>query len=51
MQPTRISALWPDQILAQDGDHIRFHPRILDLAGHYHFAPKPCALYWGNEKG
>jgi len=31
--------------------HIRFHPRILDLAGHYHFAPKPCAVARGNEKG
>jgi hypothetical protein len=30
---------------------VRFHPRILELAGHYHFAPKPCAPYRGNEKG
>ena len=33
------------------GDAIRFHPRLLELAGHYHFAPKPCAPYRGNEKG
>lgn len=33
------------------GAHVRFHPRILELAGHYHFAPKPCAPYRGNEKG
>jgi transposase len=33
------------------GDHIRFHPRVLELAGHYHFAPQPCAVARGNEKG
>jgi hypothetical protein len=38
-------------VLERVGDHIRFHPRILELAGHYHFAPKPCAPYRGNEKG
>ena len=38
-------------VLERSGDAIRFHPRLLDLAGHYHFAPKPCAPYRGNEKG
>jgi transposase len=38
-------------VLERVGDHIRFHPRILELAGHYHFAPKPCAIARGNEKG
>jgi transposase len=38
-------------VLERVGEHIRFHPRILDLAAHYHFAPKPCAPYRGNEKG
>lgn len=38
-------------VLDRIGDHIRFHPRLLDLAGHYHFAPKPCAPARGNEKG
>jgi len=38
-------------VLERAGDHIRFNPRILELAGHYHFAPKPCAPYRGNEKG
>ncbi len=38
-------------VLERVGEHIRFHPRILDLAGHYHFAPKPCAVARGNEKG
>jgi transposase len=38
-------------VLERVGDHIRFHPRMLELAGHYHFAPRPCAPRRGNEKG
>lgn len=38
-------------VLDRVGNDIRFHPRILELAGHYHFAPQPCAPYRGNEKG
>ena len=38
-------------VLERQGEHIRYHPRLLELAGHYHFAPKPCAPYRGNEKG
>jgi transposase len=38
-------------VLERVGDHIRFHPRMLELAGHYHFAPQPCAVARGNEKG
>jgi transposase len=38
-------------VLERVGDHIRFHPRMLELAGHYHFAPQPCAIARGNEKG
>ena len=38
-------------VLDRVGSHIRFHPRLLDLAGHYQFEPKPCAPYRGNEKG
>jgi len=38
-------------VLERIGDHIRFHPRLLELAGHYHFAPRPCAPRRGNEKG
>ena len=37
-------------VLERVGDHIRFHPRMLELAGHYHFAPQPCAVARGNEK-
>jgi transposase len=38
-------------VLERSGEHIRYHPRILELAGHYHFAPQPCAPRRGNEKG
>lgn len=38
-------------VLEREGDLVRFHPKILELAGHYHFAPKPCAVARGNEKG
>ncbi len=38
-------------VLDRVGSHIRFHPRILELAGTHHFEPRPCAPYRGNEKG
>ncbi len=38
-------------VLERRGDAIRFHPRLLELAAHYHFAPRPCHLARGNEKG
>jgi hypothetical protein len=38
-------------VTERDGELIRFHPQILEMAAHYHFAPKPCAPYRGNEKG
>jgi transposase len=38
-------------VLERVGDHVRFHPRIVELAGHYHALPAPCAPYRGNEKG
>ena len=38
-------------VLERIGDHIRFHPRLLELSGHYHTMPQPCAPYRGNEKG
>src|SRR5258706_354039 len=37
-------------VLDRQGDLIRFHPRILELAGHYHFAPTPVGIARGNEK-
>ena len=38
-------------VLARHGPAIQFHPRLLELAGHYHFLPRPCAVGRGNEKG
>ena len=38
-------------VLARHGDLIRFHPRLLELCGHYHFAALPCRPRRGNEKG
>jgi len=38
-------------VLERQGSAIRFHPRLLELAGHYHFAPRPCTPGRGNEKG
>ena len=38
-------------VLARQGQAIQFHPRLLELAGHYHFMPRPCAVARGNEKG
>jgi transposase len=37
-------------VLERAGTAIRFHPRLLELAGHYHFAPRPCTPYRANEK-
>lgn len=38
-------------VLERDGDLVRFNPRILEIAGHYHFAPQPCDVARGNQKG
>lgn len=38
-------------VLDRMGDMIRFHPRMLELAAHYHFQPRACAPARGNEKG
>ncbi len=38
-------------VLDRQGDTIRFNPTLLSFAAHYHFEPRPCAPYRGNEKG
>lgn len=38
-------------VLERAGDAVRFHPTLLALSAHYHFAPSPCRPYRGNEKG
>ena len=38
-------------VLERRGEAIHFHPRLLELCAHYHFAPRPCRPVRGNEKG
>jgi len=38
-------------VLERHHDAIRFHPRLLELARHYRFEPRPVAPARGNEKG
>jgi transposase len=38
-------------VLERRGDAIRFHPALLEFAGHYRFEPRPVAVARGNEKG
>lgn len=38
-------------VLERRHDAIRFHPKLLELAGHYRFDPRPVAVARGNEKG
>ena len=38
-------------VLARQGDAVRFNPKLLELAGHYRFEPRPVAVARGNEKG
>jgi transposase len=38
-------------VLERRGNHIDFHPRLIELSAHYHFAPRPCQPRAGNQKG
>src|SRR6516165_7698009 len=38
-------------VLERRGDQVHFNPRLLELSAHYHFAPRPCQMRAGNEKG
>jgi hypothetical protein len=38
-------------VLERHGEGVRFHPRLLELASHYHFAPRACRPGRGSEKG
>lgn len=38
-------------VAERHGDAIHFHPRLLELCAHYHFAARPCRPARGNEKG
>jgi transposase len=38
-------------VLERRGSPIHFNPRLLELSGHYHFAPQACQVRAGNQKG
>jgi transposase len=38
-------------VLERRGNHIHFNPRLIELSAHYHFAPRPCQVRAGNQKG
>jgi transposase len=38
-------------VLERRGSHIVFNPQLVEFSGHYHFAPKPCQVRAGNQKG
>ena len=38
-------------VLERRGNHIVFHPRLIELSGHYHFSTRPCQVRAGNQKG
>ena len=38
-------------VLERRGDAVHFHPRLLELCAHYHFAARPCRPGRGSEKG
>jgi hypothetical protein len=38
-------------VLERRGNQILFHPRLIELSAHYHFAPRPCQVGAGNQKG
>lgn len=38
-------------VLERRGNHIEFHPRLIELSAYYHFAPRPCQPRAGNQKG
>ncbi len=38
-------------VLQRFGSAVQFNPRLIELASHYHFAPRACRPARGNEKG
>ena len=38
-------------VLERHGNLVHFNPRLLEMAGHYHFEPRPCQVRAGNQKG
>ena len=38
-------------MLERRGSQIQFHPRLVELSGHYFFSARPCQVRAGNQKG
>jgi transposase len=38
-------------VVERRGIQVQFHPRLIELNGHYHFAPRACQVRAGNQKG
>jgi transposase len=38
-------------VLERRGNQVQFNPRLLELSAHYYFAPRPCQVRAGNQKG
>jgi transposase len=38
-------------VLERRGNQVLFHPRLIELSAHYHFAQRPCQVRAGNQKG
>ena len=38
-------------VIERDGDRVRFHPELLELASHYHVEPRVCVPRKPNQKG
>lgn len=38
-------------VLERRGSNILFNPRLIECSAHYHFAPQPCQVRRGNQKG
>jgi len=38
-------------VLERHGSKVHFNPRLLELAAHHHFEPRPCQVRAGNQKG
>lgn len=38
-------------VLERRGNQIVFHPRLLELCGHYHCVPRPCQIRAPQQKG
>lgn len=38
-------------VIERRGNHIAYHPHLIELCAHYHFEPKACQVRAANQKG